>query len=102
MTESATTADASTLEFFQPLVGKTFRLRAEPFELKLESATAKPIQGWNSERTPFSLLFVGPASPVLIEGFHTFDVADGPEAALYIMPINTVARDRQDYQAIFN
>jgi hypothetical protein len=39
---------------------------------------------------------------VLPEGLYTFDVENGPSFELYVMPIHTPARDRQDYQSSFN
>jgi hypothetical protein len=38
----------------------------------------------------------------LREGLYTFEVEGGPAFEFYVMPIQTFARDCQDYQAVFN
>jgi hypothetical protein len=39
---------------------------------------------------------------VLPEGLYDVAIQDGPEVPLYINPIQTFDRSRQDYQAVFN
>lgn len=80
---------------FGRLVGKTFSLIGADFEFTLESVDPGDIP--NS----FILIFKGLPHPVLIEGLHAFDV-EGSEYTFHVMPILTHARDRQDYQAVFN
>ena len=53
-------------------------------------------------RQPFTLILRGPPDDVLPEGLYDVAVEDGPEFALYIIPIQTMSRDRQDYQVVFN
>ena len=36
------------------------------------------------------------------EGLYVLEVEDGPSFMLYVIPVHTPARDRQDYQAAFS
>lgn len=94
-----------TAEHFLPHVDKTFRVtggqhafrlaRVDVHKLSAQDATQVP-------RQPFSLIFSGPPGNVLREGLYVMEVEQGPQFELYVMPIHTPARDRQDYQAAFN
>jgi hypothetical protein len=53
-------------------------------------------------RQPFSLIFKGPPADLLPEGLHTLEVEGGDTFAIYVIPIHTPTRHRQDYQAVFN
>jgi hypothetical protein len=48
------------------------------------------------------LIFRGPAGDLLREGLYVLEVEGGPSFELYVIPVHTPARDRQDYQAAFN
>jgi hypothetical protein len=92
-----------THEFFEPFVGRTFSFQGSHVALTLASVAANPqfaIPG--IPRVPFSLIFHGPAGDILPEGDYRATIADGPEVEFHILPIHTVARDRQDYQVAFN
>lgn len=65
-------------------------------------AGAPPGAQAGTPREPFSLILRGPPGDVLPEGLYNVSVADGPDFELYINPIHTAARDRQDYQVAFN
>jgi hypothetical protein len=53
-------------------------------------------------RRPFTLILAGPPGDLLPEGPYIFEVEGGPAFEFYVMPIHTLARDRQHYQAAFN
>jgi hypothetical protein len=74
-------------------------------ELRAPSGTMElraPSGTMELPRPPFCLLFRGPPRDVLPEGLYEVAVQDGPDFALYIIPIQTFDRNRQDYQAVFN
>jgi hypothetical protein len=92
-------------EHFLPHVGKTFRVRDGRHSLILVRVDMDPGGGGGARagiRRPFNLIFRGPPRDVLPEGLYTLTVDDGPDFALYVMPIHTPAPDRQDYQSLFN
>ena len=97
-------SDQLTADDFLPHVNKTFRIRGgqHAFTLaRVEGAGGAPALP-PGIRPPFNLIFSGPPGDVLREGSYTVDVENGPHFDLYIIPIHTPARDRQDYQAAFN
>jgi hypothetical protein len=92
-----------TSDDFAPYVGKAFRPAGQHRVLTLASIKTTPLQRVRSlPRQPFILIFEGPLGDPLREGCYDMVVDDGAEFSLYIAPIHTTARDRQDYQAVFN
>jgi hypothetical protein len=90
-----------TPESFLPHVDKTFRVKGGRHALKLDRVEVPSnIAGFS--RQPFNLIFSGPPGDVLREGMYTLDVDGGPSFDLYVIPIQTPALGRQDYQAVFN
>jgi hypothetical protein len=93
-----------TPDDFRPHVNKTFRVRGGHHALTLTTVHAPdlgtPTPG--ARRSPFNILFTGPPHDVLREGSYTLEADGGPSFELYVIPIHTQARDRQDYQAPFN
>jgi hypothetical protein len=93
-----------TPDDFRPHVKKTFRVRGGHHAFTLTAVDApdlgEPTPG--ARRSPFNLLFTGPPNDVLGEGLYTLEVDGGSSFELYVIPIYTPARDRQDYQAPFN
>lgn len=91
-----------THEHFEPHLHKDFRfggaiaLRLTQIEVKPDP----PLPGLAYKA--FTLIFTGPPGKVLPEGFYAAEVEGGPRFEFYIMPIHTPARDRQEYQAVFN
>ena len=84
-------------------VGKTVTPKGQGRALTLISVDATRRPGWDDmPREPFTLILRGPPDNVLPEALYDVAVADGPDFTLYIIPIHTVARDRQDYQVVFN
>jgi hypothetical protein len=68
----------------------------------VQAHTAPGAERKASPRQPFTLIFAGPPANILREGLYTLEVESGPAFELYVMPVHTPARDRQDYQAAFN
>jgi len=94
-----------TPEHFLPYLNKMFRVPGWPHALTLETVDIRRTEEWEKQklpRQPFTLIFSGPPQQVLREGFHPLQVEDGPSFDLYVIPIHTVPRDRQNYQAAFN
>ncbi|CAN5376716.1 hypothetical protein BH10PSE4_BH10PSE4_12210 [soil metagenome] len=92
-------------ETFQLHIGKTFTVSGAAHALTLRSVDRREVQPSEAAtlaREPFTLLFSAPPGPVLVEGIHTLELADGAAATLYVMPIHTPDPHRQDYQSVFN
>ncbi len=88
---------------FTPHIGKLFRFPGSRIAVTLATVDVhEQARVPGIDRTPFTLIFHGPLGDVLPEGFYSAEIEDGSTLAFYIMPIHTVARDRQDYQAVFN
>jgi hypothetical protein len=97
--------DLLTPEHFAPHVDKVFRVQGSSHALTLARVERRRREEWElevGERDPFNLIFRGPPGDVLREGLYTLDVEGGPSFELYVIPIHTPARDRQNYQAAFN
>lgn len=98
-------SDALTPEHFQPHLDKIFRVQDGRHELVLTHVETWPHNQGRTDaglRQPFTLIFRGPPGDVLGEGLHILQADDSPTFELYVIPIHTPARDRQDYQAAFN
>ena len=92
-----------TAEDFTPHVGKIFTPLGQHRTVTLVSVERNTFAGGDTlPRAPFSLLFSGPPNDVLPEGMYDVAIQAGPEVAIYISPIHTYDRNRQDYQAVFN
>ena len=90
---------------FSPHLNKVFRVRDGRHGLVLTSVEQRRLEPWETEmalREPFNLIFRGPPDDLLPQGLYTLDVEGGPAFELYIIPIHTLARDRQNYQSAFN
>ena len=90
-------------EGFAPHVGKRFRFDGWHGALHLASIDVHAHGGMpETARTPFTLVFHGPAGDLLPEGLYRTEIEDGPTLEIYVIPIHTAASGRQDYQAVFN
>jgi hypothetical protein len=95
--------DQLTADHFLPHVEKLFRVRDGRHVLKLVRVEVPPANiAKGAPRPPFNLIFSGPPGDVLREGMYMLDVENGPNFTLYVIPIQTYQRDRQDYQSAFN
>lgn len=95
-------SDALRAEDLLPHMDKAFRVRSGRHVLVLTALERFGAAEGSGPREPFLALFRGPPDDVLPEGLHAFEVEGRPPLEFYIMPIHTPARDRQDYQAVFN
>lgn len=93
-----------TADDFRPHVKKTVRVKGGHHAFTLTAVDAQDFGALaaDAKRSPFNVLFTGPPNDVLREGLYTLEVDGGPSFELYVIPIYTPARDRQDYQAAFN
>jgi hypothetical protein len=88
-----------TVATFTPLLGDGFTLEAEPaLELRLTEATAHDRPG--APRAPFTLVFTGPAEPVLTQGIRRLEHGSLGAFELFLVPIG---RDEGGvrYEAVF-
>ena len=93
-------AERPTAETFQPFVGQTFKVRGGRHAFELANVEVGAEQaGW--EVQPYTLIFRGPPGDVLPEGMYALDAEGGDGFELYVIPIQTPATDRQDYQSVF-
>lgn len=94
--------EPSQVEDFQPHVGKTFHFPASGAALTLSRIDAGEAAE-EGLRRPFTLVFAGPPGPdYLREGYLECRIEDGAPFHIYVSPVRTLVRDRQDYQAVFN
>jgi hypothetical protein len=94
-----------TPETFLPHVDKAFRVKGGRHVLTLIRVDVPRLDAQEAARVPrqpFTLIFRGPPGDVLREGLHSLEIEGGPTIELYVIPVQTFARDRQDYQAAFN
>ncbi|HEX8663400.1 MAG TPA: hypothetical protein VF744_05160 [Beijerinckiaceae bacterium] len=98
-------AEQLTPQHFLPHVQKVFRVEGGRHALTLTVVEQRRLEDHEAGvdfREPFNLIFRGPPGDVLSEGMYRLAVEDGPSFELYVMPVHTPARDRQNYQASFN
>ncbi len=86
-------------------VGEEFRLRADvdpPFVLRLEEAvpTRRDPAEESADGRPFSLLFRGPAVPVLRQGMHDLENAVLTLPGVFLVPLAPDG-EGQLYEAVF-
>jgi hypothetical protein len=94
-----------TPEHFLPHVNKTVRVDGWPHALTLTRVDIRKLEEWEQEvvqRQPFILILRGPRDDVLPEGFRELQIEGGPSFKLYVIPVMTPQRDRQNYQIVFN
>lgn len=89
---------------FESQLGQVFSLGADacdgPLGLELVEATATGHPG-SSGRQPFSLLFRGPASPVLTQATYRLESEGFGEIELFLVPLGP-ADGGFRYEAVFN
>ncbi len=92
-----------TLDDFAGLCGERFALLGDDIaDLSTELVEATPLGNTTFEgRQPFSLIFAGPASPVLPQRTYRLAHARLPELDIFLVPIGADATAVR-YQAIFS
>jgi len=92
-----------THEDFEPHVDRLFRFDGQPQVLRwarIDVMDHPPVPGLDYKA--FSLIFTGPRSDLLPEGFYAVEAEGGARFDLYILPIHTPTPDRQENQVVFN
>ena len=98
-------ADMLTADHFLPHVNQVFRVKESGHALTLSRVELRRMEERELAtlgRQSFTLIFAGPPDNLLHEGLYTLEVDQGPAFQIYVIPVQTLARDRQDYQAVFN
>ena len=90
---------ALTLGDFEPLLGDTFAI-AEPVELELVLGSATTLGATPGGRDPFTLVFRGPAEPILPQATYRLEHAELRALEIFVVPIGREA-DGTSYEAIF-
>lgn len=93
-----------TADTFAPHLQASFKVQGGHHILSLsqiERFQPEPGHG-DPDFQPFMLIFSGPPGDVLAEGMQTITHEDGATYDLYLIPVHTPERGRQDYQALFN
>ena len=98
--------DRLTVEVFAGQIGKTFRLVLEDgpvLDLVLVEARSLSLKSGNSgpRRDPFSLLFLGPKTPVLPQRIYPLESEAFGRLDIFLVPIGADASGVK-YEAIFN
>jgi len=95
--------EKATCETFAECGSKEYRVKLEDgTELTLELAEASPLElsSKGGAREQFSLLFNGPAEPLLPQAIYTLENAELGTIEIFLVP---VAADGEgvDYEAVF-
>lgn len=96
--------DAVSAADFNPHIGSAFLIRFTDGEytLRLAEVTEQPALGWpGSSRSPFSLVFSGPAQPILRQGTYLLQHDVLGDLTLFIVPIQPDSSGSR-YEAVFN
>ena len=88
-------------DVFTPHIGKAVLL-PDGQRLTLVAADRRGSDVAGAGRAAFTLLLRGAPTPIVAEGMHRLSLEDGSSFDLYLIPIHTPSRDRQDYQIVFN
>jgi hypothetical protein len=89
-----------TVDDFAPLEGAPFRLRWDGTDVPLVLEEVRELGRREGFRNPFSLLFRGPAAPLLPQQVHEL-AGDGlGELALFLVPVGADERGAA-YEAVF-
>ncbi len=90
------------VEDFAARVGETFRLApGEGASLELELTEARGERGGSERRQPFSLLFRGPAEPVLVQRIWRLEHSELGALEIFLVPIGGDDKGMR-YEAVFS
>jgi uncharacterized protein DUF6916 len=98
--------DRLTVETFSEQVGKTFRLFPDEksrLDVVLVEARGLSSRGVPAgrRREPFSLVFLGPAAPILPQRIYALESEAMGRLEIFLVPIGADARGVR-YEAVFN
>lgn len=93
-----------TVEHFQPLLGKGFKVAHPEHQETLTLQTVEPGGKWrDSARASFSLLFRGESTGVLLnQGLHPIEVDGLGRLEVFLVPIERNPDGTHLYQVIFS
>jgi hypothetical protein len=93
-----------TIEHFKLHIGKAVLFKGTPIILtidRVEGDAGPPPAGY--VRTPFVVIFKGSSEAgVMAAGSYDCEIEDGPTYNLFVNPIHTPERSKQEYQSAFN
>jgi hypothetical protein len=89
-------------DIFAPHVGKEILLPEDGQRLTLAAVDRRGSPAPGAPRAAFTLILRGVPAPIIPEGMHRLALEGGASFDLYLIPIHTPSRDRQDYQIVFN
>lgn len=100
------TPEQLTEDLCSARIGTSFRVHGTPhgFAVTLTTVQSYPSGGRPDRfRKPFSLLFLGPRTPILIQATHLLEADGLPPWRLFLTPILGAdpATEGQLYQAVF-
>jgi len=96
-------AEELSADDFIPLAGQAFQAEGQRQMLTLAAVDQAVPAGWpEGLRKPFTLILRGARDDVLPEGGYRFTAGGQRTFELYIIPIETAAREYQEYQVAFN
>lgn len=93
----------STYEAFSKLVNRKVSLIHDTGRLEVELIECKTLNAHvrDGQREPFSLIFRGPAQPLLPQRIYTFDFGELGCSDIFIVPIGPDTIGMR-YEAVFN
>jgi len=90
-----------TAATFEPHVGDTFTIDAEPEAIALALAQVTTLGDRPGGRDPFSLLFRGPAEPLLPQAIYRLEHAGLGALEIFVVPLAPDDAGAR-YEAIFS
>ena len=97
------TAAPLTIDWFQPLKGQSFGLRADEATLEMVLADVAPqrVNSPGDARRAFSLMFEGTAGRLCPQGTYRLHNDAVGALDIFLVPIGRTADDCYRYQAVF-
>jgi hypothetical protein len=102
--EQADMENLLQIEDFKPHVGKLVHFKGTRFAFPLDRIVSDRRRlPKGAKRRPFILIFRGiKEHQYMPDGMYECEIEGGPTHVMYVNPIQTVAPEWQEYQAVFN
>ncbi|SDU48320.1 hypothetical protein [Stappia sp. ES.058] len=91
----------ATMADFEACRDKPIRLTCDGESMSLTIAEIAPVSGPEREGGAFSVVFKGPAEPVVEQAIHQIEIEGAGETALFIVPLGPDGEGML-YEAVFN
>lgn len=91
----------ATMADFEAFRDKPIRLTVNGESMALAITEVTPVSGPEREGGAFSVVFRGPAEPVVEQAIHHIEIENAGETALFIVPLGPDGTGML-YEAIFN